>query len=300
MDLKQLKYFLAVAQELNISRAAKVIHISQPPLTRQIANLEQEVGVKLFERSRSGVKLTQAGELLLKDARQIFALVENAKEKSKNAGLGRIGHINAAVFGSAMFDAVPQLLANFQATHPGVEIVLHVMNKDVQIQALLENKINMGFNRLPTFHQDIKCQKIKSEKLILAIHKKNPLANSKQIEISDLKNIPLILIASGPRPNYIDEVLEIYKSAKLRPTISQTAEDPITGVCMVAAGFGICLVPESVSYVNLPGIAYLPVKGIGLGTADLFCIHRRNDDEPVMVEFISEIKKFKATKGNIG
>jgi len=176
MELRHLRYFIAVAEEKSISRAAERLHLSQPPLTRQIQLLEQKVGTRLFDRSSTGVALTAAGRFFLEDARLILAMVTQAEERAQSAGLGQIGRIDIAVFGSVMFDDLPQLLARFRDTHPRVEVVLHTLNKGDQIEALRQHRITIGFNRLTSNFTDIATTRLKAERLVIALHHSHPLA----------------------------------------------------------------------------------------------------------------------------
>lgn len=293
MDLKQLKYFIAVAEEQNVSRAAQRLHLSQPPLTRQIRQLEKTVGAHLFERSSKGVALTEAGRLFLADARQILDMVAQTGERARSAGKGQIGRIDLAVFGSVMFDTVPQLLARFRATHPRVDVVLHTMNKGDQIEALRQHRITAGFNRLASDFPDMATVTVKAERLMLALQSSHALAKRRQVRFTDLAKCPLVLFASGPRPNFIDIVFSLYQQAGIRPVVSQTVEDSVTGVALVAAGFGVCLVPESVTHVQLPGVVYVPMTKVPLGVVDLNCVYRRDDTSPVTRAFIDTVRAFK-------
>ncbi|MBS0317603.1 MAG: LysR family transcriptional regulator, partial [Proteobacteria bacterium] len=155
MDLRHLKYFLAVAEELNIGRAAARLYISQPPLTRQIHSLEEELGVELFVRTAKGVELTQAGEMFKEEASNIRMLVEAAIDRVQRAGEGKLGRLDVAIFGSAIYDIIPKLLQDFNNRLPGVNIVLHTMNKNEQIEALRQRRITVGFNRMTSPQPDI-------------------------------------------------------------------------------------------------------------------------------------------------
>lgn len=129
MELRHLRYFIAVAEERNIGRAAARLHISQPPLTRQIQQLEEQLGVQLFNRTPRGMELTPAGELLLDEAKNINAVIEQATERTQRAGQGKFGRLDVAIFGSAILDTIPRLLADFRGAYPDVKVVLHSMHK---------------------------------------------------------------------------------------------------------------------------------------------------------------------------
>jgi DNA-binding transcriptional LysR family regulator len=294
MELRHLRYFIAVAEEQNISRAAERLHLSQPPLTRQIQLLEQKVGTRLFDRSSTGVALTAAGRFFLEDARLILAMVTQAEERARSAGLGQIGRIDIAVFGSVMFDDLPQLLARFRDTHPRVEVVLHTLNKGDQIEALRQHRITIGFNRLTSNFTDIATTRLKAERLVIALHHSHPLAARKRLSLEDLEGCPLVLFSSGPRPNFTDLVFSLFQQLGLKPVVSQTVEDSVTGVALVAAGFGACLVPGSVSHVKLPGVVFIPLTKIPAGIVDLNCMYRKDDTSPTTMAFLETLKAFRS------
>ena len=148
MDLRQLNYFIAVAETRHLGRAAERLHLSQPPLTRQIQQLEAELGVQLFRRTPRGMELTQAGEELLRDAQNIRTLVAQAAERAQRAGLGQAGRLDVGVYGSAMFGLVPQVLSAFRARHPDVELVLHYAQTPAQLPALRQGRVHLVFERM--------------------------------------------------------------------------------------------------------------------------------------------------------
>ena len=293
MQFRQLIYFVAVAKELSVSRAASKLHISQPPLTRQIQLLEKELGTQLFIRSIKGVTLTSTGHLFLKDALQILELTQQTKLRVTQSQLGNSGSIDVAVFGSVMFGTVSELLASFQAKYPKVRIVLHTMNKGEQIQALREKQINLGFSRLAVNTVGIGSELVKHERLLVALHQNSPLAKNKKIKIKDLEGYPLVLFASGQRPNFIDSILNLFQKNLIQPFIKQTVEDSVTGVAFVAAGFGGCLIPESVAYLKLPNVVYLPVSDVPKGFIDLNCLYRLDEESPIARNFLDLLKAYK-------
>jgi len=293
LDLKQLFYFVTIAQELNITRAAKKLNISQPPLTRQLQLLEKELGVKLFTRTMKGVELTDAGMVFLKDAAQILDLSSDSKVRATQSSNGILGTIDVAVFCSVMFDIVSELLALFQTRYPQVKIILHTMNKGEQIQALLNHEIHFGFSRMPTNIAGIGSELVKHEKLFIAVDKNSPLRKKKSIKITDLDGYPLVVFASGQRPNFIDSIIHLFQSHQIYLNIKQTVEDSVTGVSFVAAGFGACLIPESVTYLKLPNVVYRPISGVPSNFIDLNCLYRLKEDSVIVSNFLNMLKNYK-------
>ena len=192
MDIRQLKYFIAVAEEQHIGRAADRLHISQPPLTRQIHALEEELGVLLFTRTKWGVRLTEVGEYLLNHAREIKAHVELVKEHAKQAGKGQVGRIDVGVYGSAMLNIIPQILHAFTSRNPSVKVVLHTLNKGRQIEALHRGQILIAFERYLPESKGLRLEHVYREALCVALNARNPLAERERIEIDDLRDEPII------------------------------------------------------------------------------------------------------------
>jgi len=290
MDLRHLKYFIAVAEEQNIGRAATRLHISQPPLTRQIQQLEDELGVQLFTRTPRGVELTQAGVLFLEEARNIRAIVEQATERTQRAGQGKLGRLDVGIFGTAILDAIPKLLLAFRQAHPEVKIVLHTMNKGEQIEALRQRRITVGFNRMVAPLPDIETKLVATENLLLAVSHSHPLAAQDSVRFPQLREHPLVLFPTGTRPNFIDKVMTLCHEAGFEPDISHEVGDAITGVALAAGGFGACLVPESATSLALPGVVYKPLTELPPNArVDLSCIYRRDDRAPILEAFLGVV-----------
>ena len=293
MDLRSLKYFIAVAEERNIIKAATRLHISQPPLTRQIKQLEEELRAILFIRTPRGVELTDAGETLLVEARNLIALAELAAERTYKAGQGLLGRIDVGLFGSAVFGVIPKILLAFRQTYPNVTMILHNLNKVQQIEALRQRRLTVGFNRLVEATADIQSEQIIAETLFVAINKANPLAKKKQIAWTELAHHPLVLFPSEGRPNFIDRVLELCRQDGFLPKVVQEVGDAVNGVALVASGFGLCIVPDSATNMRIPGVVYRPLLREPTPEVDLSCLYRSNDESPILREFLAIARTFR-------
>ena len=294
MDLRHLRYFIAVAEEQNIGRAAARLHISQPPLTRQIQQLEEELGVLLFTRTPRGMELTPAGEQLLEEARNIRALVEQATERTQRAGQGKLGRLDVGIFGSAIIDIIPKLLEAFRGAYPDVKVVLHSMNKNEQIEALRQRRINIGFNRIITPLPDIASELVSTESLLLAVNASHPLAEKAVVPFQSLADHPLVMFPAGSRPGLIDKVFGLCQQVGFVPQVSQEVGDVISAIALVARGFGACLVSQSTSVLSLPGVVYRPLSGLpDNAQIDLSCIFRADDHSPILEAFLEVLRDFR-------
>lgn len=294
MDLRKLRYFMTVAEEGNLGRASALLHISQPPLTRQIHQLEQELEVQLFNRTPKGMELTEAGIMLLREAKNIFSLIQQASEKTQRASQGRLGRLDIAVFGSGILDVIPRLLTRFKKDYPEVKVVLHTMEKEEQILALQQHRIAAGFNRMLKPVPGISSEILNREKLLLAVNETSPLASQAVIKFNELAEHPMVLFSSSGRPNFVDKVMSLCYKAGFTPKITQEVGDVVTGVALVASGFGICLVSQSASSLSLPGVIYREIDDLPENaTIDLSCIYRSNDNSKILASFLDTIKKFK-------
>jgi DNA-binding transcriptional LysR family regulator len=282
MELRHLRYFVCVAEELNISRAAHRLHIAQPPLTRQIRQLEEEVGTKLFLRTARGVELTDAGLVLLDDAHRLLELADRAGERTLRAGQGVAGRLDVALFGTGTFGAIPQLLRRYRLDHPDVKIVLHNMTKAEQLDALEQRRISLAFNRLMRPTSGITSEVLLTEPLYVAVPSDHPLAARTAIGLGELDHEPIVVFPTGIRPSFIDQVYEMFREAGATPNVAAEVADVVHGITFVAIGGAICLVPHSATNLHVPGVTYRPLHGSTRPNVDLCCIYREGDTSPVL------------------
>lgn len=297
MDLRQLKYFLAVADELNISKAAERLHISQPPLTRNIKALEDELGVKLFIRSARGVELTQAGEMFREDSNNIRMLVEAAVDRVQRAGEGKLGRLDVGIFGSAIYDIIPTLLQEFRERLPGVNVVLHTMNKGEQLEALRQRRIAVAFNRMLQPAPDIGRELVATEPLYVVLPKHHRLTRLDSLSVTALQGEPLVMFPNVGRPNFIDRVIAMCRQHGFDAQISQEVGDAVTAVVLVARGFGITLVPASVARtLRVDDVVYRPLADAP--GVDVSCFYRATDRSPLLKSFLDVVRDYRARQDN--
>lgn len=298
MDLRHLKSFVVLAEELNFSRAAVRLHISQPPLTRQIQLMESELGAPLFERLPKGLALTAAGRTLLDDARRMLGLMDAAKDRAAQAGRGELGRLDVGIFGSAIFHHIPRLLLQFRSLYPNVQINLHEQTKAEQIQALRERRLTIGFNRHVRRAPDLVVETVYQEPLLVALHGAHPLAQQAAISVRELSQQPLILYPNNTREGFADHVLSMFYHEGLQAQVELEVKDVVTAVALVSSGFGLCVTPEAASSLQLPGVVYRPLKAEPAPTVELVCLYRRDDVSPVLTAFLETVRQFQPQSAN--
>ena len=289
MDIRRLKYFIVVAEEGSISKAANRLHITQPPLTRHMRLLEEDFGIPLFKRSTMGIELTSAGKVLLDHARKIKSYVEFATDQIRKVSSGNAGQIDIGVFGSSMLDAIPSLMESFTSTHRDVKIVLHVVPRDQQIVALQQGRILIGFDRYFPEVPELQSEFVLNEALWVALRDGHKLSDQEFIRLDDLRGEPLI----G------EQNLALYLAGKylfahdrFDPLVVQKAPDMISAVVMVSGGFGSALVPQSALNLRLPRVVFRPLITDFECRVDLHCLYRKDEQSPLLHALLRCIRSF--------
>lgn len=298
MELRQLREFLALAEERNFRRAAERLHMAQPPLTRQIRALEEELGTALFTRTPKGVELTEAGQAFLHDVPNVLTLLGHATERARLAGQGMSGRLDVGIFGSGVLDVIPRLLAQFHRERPEVEISLRNLNKAQQIEALRERRIMVGFNRLVPPEDDLVIETVLSERLVVSLGEKHPLARQREVTLRDLEDEPIILYPNMPSPGLARMVTSAFGREGVRLNVVQQVEDVLTAIALVAGGFGLCITTESTTSLRLPGVVYRPLVSLHLRSIELSCMYLREQRSPVLRAFIEMVRAFARQRGS--
>lgn len=292
MDLRQMRYFLAVAEERNFNRAAERLHMAQPPLTRQIHALEEDLGTALFNRTPKGVELTEAGAALLEEVPNLLSLAQRARERAQRAGQGLTGRLDVGTFGSGVLDVIPRMLARFHAQRPEVRIVLHNQTKAEQIEALRERRIAVGFNRMVPPESDLVVETVLRERMVVALPERHALAAKKRLVLADLRDAPMILYPNLPLPGLAQRVAGAFAREGVPLHVEQEVEDVLTATALVAGGFGLCVTTESSMSLRLPGVAYRALDCETLRDVELACLYRRGDTSPVLAAFLEVMREF--------
>lgn len=292
MDLRQMRYFLAVAEERHVGRAAERLHMAQPPLSRQIQALEGELGARLFVRTPKGVELTEAGRTLLAEVPNLLALAQRAADRTRLAGQGLVGRLDVGLFGSGVLDVIPRLLARFHAARPQVRIALHNLTKAEQLQALRERRIAVGFNRLVPDEPGIVVRTVLREPLVVALPETHALAARKRLRIRDLDGQPMIVYPNVPMRGLAQEVADAFKAEGAQLVVEQEVEDVLTAIALVASGFGVAVTTQSATNLRLPGVAFRPLVSRQLKDLELACLWRQGDGSPILAAFLQVLEDF--------
>ena len=291
-ELRQLRHFVTVAEELHFGRAARRLHMTQPPLSQSIANLEEGLGAPLFLRNRRMVQLTAAGAALLPEARRLLDGAGALPELVRRAASGEAGRLALSFVSTAGLGILPDVLRRYRAAFPGVRLVLQEATSDLQVEDLLAGRIDAGFVIPPQSdpsHPVLDYLELVEEPLMLCLP--GGLVRRKgALRLRDLPPLPLVIFPRAVAPALHDAILACLRDAGVTPVIGQEAIQMQTIVSLVSGGMGMALVPQSVSNLMRPGVEYrslldpAPLAETGL-------TWRRDNDSPVLKGFLDLIKK---------
>ncbi len=260
MNIRQLRYFLAVAQELNFTRAAERVGIAQPALSQQIIGLEQELGAALFTRENRRVALTAAGDILIDHAHRVLNAAAEAVDAVHLAERGALSSLSVGAVYSSLYSFLPGVLRTFANNNPRVELKLQEMTISQQISALCEGIIEIGLLRGPIHHRELATEILYRERMIIAVPAGSDWASQSDIaNLRAIAKLPLVAVQRQAHRSYSDRVFELFEAENLQPTIAHYAQDMHTALCLVAAGFGVSVVPAGVRLLQTSGIVFCPI-----------------------------------------
>jgi DNA-binding transcriptional LysR family regulator len=294
VDLRQLSYFVAVAEEGHLGRAAQRLCMSQPPLTRHVKAMEAGLGVRLFDRTPRGMRLTEAGEALLKDAREILRMLHGAADRAQRVGTGQRGRLDVGLYGSATFGVVPRILARFCEEHPDVDLSLHYAQTPAQVQALRQGRVLIVFERMLPRDPDIHTELVAREPLAVAVNQRHRLARQKTVDVSSLRDETLRI---GTSPSAAATVVDLCRRHGFEPQFAPADSDVITTTLLTAIGTDVALVPWSITHVHFPGIVYIPLRRNGGASMDLYCFHLRQERSPLLAAMLATIRAMRPDNG---
>ncbi|NUO87864.1 MAG: LysR family transcriptional regulator [Cupriavidus sp.] len=297
MELRHLRYFQVVAQELNVTRAAERLHMAQPPLSRQIRQLEQEIGVALFDRIGRGLRLTEAGRFLLDQTTQLTQRLEEAVEGTRRIGRGEKRWFGIGFVPSVLYGVLPDLIRELRGSDRNtdrdtdrnsqqVEVGLAEMITVEQIEALKAGRIDLGFGRIALNDPAIRQQVVMAEPLVAALPARLPAPRRKTLTPQGLAAQPFILYPARPRPSYADHLLSLFRAQGLQLRVAQEANELQTALGLVAAGVGITLVPASIQRLHRDDVRYCPIDAPGF-VSPVIMSYREGDTSPFLARAVA-------------
>ena len=294
MELRHLRYFAAVAEERHFGRAAVRLGIAQPPLSKQLQDLETELGYPLFDRSRRPVELTAAGHTLLAHARTLFESLEVAVRETRRAGAGHSGRLNIGYPQSLAYSGLTGILRAFRERSPEVAIEVRELAPADQVDALKRGDLDVGFVRAPLHEPQLASETIRSEKLVLALPADHRLAVRERISLTAVASEPFVFFPRARGPGFFDLLMSFCRDSGFTPHIVQQAPQ-IDVLALVAAGFGLSILPESVRELRRADIVLRPI--IGSPTTELRLVWRTGDPAPAVTRFVETVRRVGVKRG---
>ena len=276
MDIRQLKYFVAVANTRNFTRASELLHIAQPPLSRQIQQLEEDVGVQLILRDSRPLRLTEAGRVFYEQALQIINRVDQLKTATRQIGLNQRQTLSIGFVASTLYGGLPTLVRKLRQHYPDLDVQLVELTSMQQLTALKSGRIDVGFGRIRSNDTSVARKVLREERLVLAIPPGSPLAaDAGKISLKALGGQKLIVYPKEPRPSFADHVLSLLRDQAIRPSEVHEVREIQTALGLVAAESGLCLIPASARLRN--DLHYRLIEE-PLATSPIILTHRLNDN----------------------
>jgi len=289
MELRHLRYFVAVAEELSFTRAAERLHIGQPPLSQQIQALEAEVGAQLLERSKRWVRLTEAGKLFLNDARRVLALSEQAKLTAQRAQRGETGELRVGFTFSTPFTPLfARVIRRYRQQYPGVVLTLHELATLPQLTALEARELDLGFVRTVStaLPESIRLTELRQDPLLLVLPSDSPLARKKKVPVKDLEGLPFVMYPKDAGTGIYPQIFRLCRAAGFTPQIAMEAGEASTIIGLVAAGCGGTVLPDSFNNIHMEGVVYRRLDDPA-ATTSLLLAQRADDSSPLVEAFVA-------------
>jgi DNA-binding transcriptional LysR family regulator len=284
IELRHLRYFTAVAEELHFGRAARRLYLAQPALSQQIRKLEEIVGAPLFLRTSRSVALTAAGEIFLERARRTLRAVEHDVEEARSIGRGESGSLNVGFIGSGMLGSLPAVLQRYRADYPRVQLQLHESFTSRVIVGLASGVLDAGLLRDSDPHPDLHTEVLFSERFIAVLPADHPRASQKSIHATALRDEPFVFYSRSAGALAWDKPLSLCGEAGFRPRVVQEASNWVSILQLIAVGFGVSIAPACVRSVATEGVVCLPLRG-ATQVSQVELAYRRDEARPIVQSF---------------
>jgi DNA-binding transcriptional LysR family regulator len=291
MEIRQLRYFVVLAEELHFRKAAARLSISQPPLSSAIKQMESVLGTKLFERNTKTVALTAAGRALYPEAVRTLAQFELACAVTRRTGSGSVGQLRLGYTGGMLLRGLPQLLRDYEAFQPAVDVSLREMGSAAQADAIAHRRLAGGFLHASVLPPVLEYVTVHREPFVGCIPVGHPLEKKKKISLKLLADEPWILFARDTSPSYFDSVIALSTAAGFSPHIKHEVTHWISAVMLVAQGGGIAVVPQAFTGSGIPGVRYMALSEDASQSLAHFA-WRKDDDDPALVQFVKHVRSW--------
>ncbi|MEN1936944.1 LysR substrate-binding domain-containing protein [Paenibacillus sp. 102] len=288
MDLRKMRYFIMVAEELNFSRAAERLRMAQPPLSQEIRKLEEELGVQLFHRTKRMVELTDAGKIFLEGSQKTLFQLERAIKETQLAAEGKIGNLIIGFVDST--EIVIEVLNKFRERFPKIHLILLEMTTEQQLKALYEKQIHIGFIRSKQSNETLTSEVCSEESLRLVLHQDHPFASLPEIPLQLLIDEPFILFPRHLGPNFYDLIISYFWDHGVSLNVIQEAIQMQTIVNLVATGMGVSVVPSSVESYKRPGVIYKKIQET-TPKVNLYVGWRQDEKSAVVDHFLTVVRE---------
>ncbi len=288
MELRHLRYFVAVAEEQNVTRAAARLHVSQPPLSRQIRDLEDELGIALFEHGAKAVRLTEAGHVFLNEARAVLQRVDEAVQTIKAVASGQRGEIHVGYAPSLTVEVLPRALRRFQNGNPGIRVRLHDLSTQEMLSGLREGKLQVGLmiQMSPRVMHGLGFQELRRYAVCVAVNPAHPLARARKVGLEQVANERLITYTLADYPEYHAWLVDLFSTLKRSPQIAEEHDSATSLIASVEAGHGVALVQQGFDCFAGPRLKVRPLTPAPppfvVGVA-----YRKETNSPVTKNFIA-------------
>jgi DNA-binding transcriptional LysR family regulator len=260
MELRHLRYFVALAEELHFGRAALRLSITQPPLSFAIQAMEQELDARLFERDNKRVSLTDAGHAYLLESRAILDRMEHANATARAIASGKVGRLDIGFTGSMAYREVPRIVSRFFEQHPGIEVTLREMSSAEQVEALLHSQLHAAFVNIAVTPEGLQGLALLKDAFVCCLPENHPLAERTEISLIELAGDPFVMFVREISPANYDNVIAVCRQAGFEPKTRFAARQWLTIVALVANGLGVSLVPQSIARSRISGTRFVPIS----------------------------------------
>lgn len=290
MEFRHLRYFLALSEELHFGRAARRLHISQPPLSLNIRQLEESMGARLFHRTSREVRLTAAGRAFVPAARALLEQAAEAARHAREVEQGFEGRLRIGLVSSMLYRGLPDLVREFQGRHPQVRVMLRELNSQDQMTEMLQGRLDVAFVHTVRVPAEVSRLLVASERFLCCVPAGHALAGARRLKLRQLQEEAFVMFSREASPDYYERVLAICSDAGFYPEVRHEVRHWLSVVSMVAQGLGVALVPAALEASGIPGAAFVPIEA-SAARSEAFCVWRSADDNAGLQSFLGAVRE---------